>query len=507
MTNAAPADTEVREDAAAKTAPGPPRYRVGELYRAILVGHGEEERRLLAHIKRLFERYRADARFRDALSAADTDRRALAAGYGIAIDPAELGPLLAAGAESQTREELDRWPLLRLWHARAVDLERLVAAFRAAGDGSGANPRFDAWRQRQIRRTKGELGAVANSIAHAVLSFELSAGCSIGCWFCGVSAERFRGNFAYDRENARLWRGILEEAVGLFGTAAQTGFCYWGTDPADNPDYPSFIEDFHRVTGALPQTTTAAPLRDLALTRRILRLHDRYGAMPDRFSIVNLKTFEGVHATFSAEELAGVELVLQNPGSMSRKTAAGRARNHPQKLTRAAAGFEPLDSATIACVSGFLVNMVEGTIRLISPTRASVRWPLGYRTYGERRFATAAEFRRAVAALIDEHMPDNIPANRTLRFRDDLAYRREPEGFTVECRGGRFGLTGFAGAGALGDLLHQGSRSGSEMAAALIAAGLDPFVSANLLQQLFDRGLLEGDGAAADLPTRETSSI
>ena len=121
-------------------------------------------------------------------------------------------------------QDWERWPLLRLWHAQAVDLERAVTAFREAGGCPEANPRFHVWRQRQIRRAKGELGSVANIIGQAVLSFELSAGCSIGCWFCGVSAERFRGNFAYDRENARLWRGILEESLGLFGTVAQTGF-------------------------------------------------------------------------------------------------------------------------------------------------------------------------------------------------------------------------------------------------------------------------------------------
>ena len=67
-------------------------------------------------------------------------------------------------------------------------------------------------------------------------------------------------------ENARLWRAILDHWVDLFGTAAQTGFCYWATDPADNPDYPRFIEDYHAATGNLPQTTTAAPLRDLLVS-------------------------------------------------------------------------------------------------------------------------------------------------------------------------------------------------------------------------------------------------
>src|SRR5262245_10451126 len=53
----------------------------------------------------------------------------------------------------------------------------------------------------------------------------------------------------------------------------------------------------------------------------------------------------------------------------------------------------------IACVSGFLTNMVERTVRLVSPTRPGDHWPLGYRVYGERSFATASDFRRAVEDL------------------------------------------------------------------------------------------------------------
>ena len=151
-------------------------------------------------------------------------------------------------------------------------------------------------------------------ITHPILAFELSAGCTIGCWFCGVSADRFHGNFAYTAENARLWRAILDHCVDLFGTGAQTGFCYWATDPTDNPDYPRFLADYHAATGNLPQTTTAAPLKNLAFTREILRLSDQHRCVINRFSILTLRILDAVHAAFSAEELMGVELVLQNRG-------------------------------------------------------------------------------------------------------------------------------------------------------------------------------------------------
>ena len=202
-------------------------------------------------------------------------------------------------------------------------------------------------------------------ITHPILAFELSAGCSIGCWFCGISADRFRGNFPYTRENATLWRDILDHAVDLFGPGAQSGFCYWGTDPSDNPDYPKFLEDYYAITGLLPQTTTAAPLKDMALTREVMRLGEKHRCVINRFSILNLKMFEAVHAAFSAEELLGVELVMQNRESLIAKARVGRAKERQQKLESAGkpasiAGVES-EQSTIACASGFLVNMVART--------------------------------------------------------------------------------------------------------------------------------------------------
>jgi len=35
--------------------------------------------------------------------------------------------------------------------------------------------------------------------------------------------------------------------------AAGRGFCYWGTDPMDNPDYEKFCLDFHEVLGIFPK--------------------------------------------------------------------------------------------------------------------------------------------------------------------------------------------------------------------------------------------------------------
>ena len=94
-------------------------------------------------------------------------------------------------------EEEARWPVAKTWDDYQSEMAECRALHQRAGDCPDANPRFHAWRQRQIRRGRGELGATGSVITHPILAFELSAGCTVGCWFCGVSAARFQGNFAY----------------------------------------------------------------------------------------------------------------------------------------------------------------------------------------------------------------------------------------------------------------------------------------------------------------------
>ncbi|MCJ2045950.1 radical SAM family RiPP maturation amino acid epimerase [Methylobacterium sp. J-078] len=473
-----------------------------------LAGRSSEERRLIAALKRLSERFKGDAEFRRGLIAGEIGAGTLVARYGITIDPRELLPLYHPDFTGLAPEEWGgRWPLASLWFEHAKTLRSYADTHRELGRCARENPAFDAWRQRQIRRCNNELGASGSGLSHPILAFELSAGCTMGCWFCGISAEQFRGNFRYTAENAQLWQEMLAASVALFGPAAQQGFCYWGTDPCDNPDYADFIEDFLRATGTLPQTTTAAPLKNIVLTRRILALQDAYGSVPDRFSILNLKTLDRVHATFTADELLNVELVLQNPESDTPRTFAGRARERTPAIRAESESRRRVADATIACVSGFLVNMVDRTLRLVTPVPASERWPQGYRTYETRPFTSAADFRTGIEDLIARHMPSAPRPDHRLRFRADLAYRPGDDGFELVSRGARFTFTGSREKRRLGELIHAGAHTAGGARAALIEGGCDLFVAANLVQQLFDRGLLEEtvvlDSVAAMPPRAE----
>jgi radical SAM family RiPP maturation amino acid epimerase len=460
-------------------------------YWAWLDRQSDEQRRTLSEIKRLLERYRADERFRAAFRQPDADLVGLASRYGIELDPREAWPILlrldpdlpADGGPMSTA-------LAETWEACRAETLLCLDDFLASGDCPDVNPSFAAWRRRQISRAKSELAETGQSIKHPVIAFELSAGCSVGCWFCGVGAGKFRANYPYTPETRRLWRDLLTQCAEVLGSASQTGFCYWATEPTDNPDYVRFIEDFHAATGVIPSTTTAMPLRDPAVTRQILDLHARHGGLPNRFSILTLRTLDRVHATFSALDLLGVELVLQNPEALQQKAFAGRARDKAALVEKH--NRKPLsDETTIACVSGFLVNMVGGSIRLISPVRPSERWPLGYRVYGERRFKSALEFRRGMEALIAEHMPMTISASSRLAFRGDLAFERQADRFTLGSRGARYALGGFAGAGLLGEMLKDGHSTLDDINTALAPFDADPLVVGDAVQRLFDKGLIE----------------
>jgi radical SAM family RiPP maturation amino acid epimerase len=379
----------------------------------------------VAHTKRFLEYWTADSEFRQAYDAnpVETVRR-----YGLAAEPDKLRALLDTQGIGIESEEVSAYRAFIRWKLEFRSRYRL--------EGAPSNARFAAWRQRQMKRAYWELGPVrAESVVHAPVCFELSKGCTVGCWFCGVGAQPFGGNFEYSAPNAALWRGTLEVLQELVGPGAGCGFCYWATDPLDNPDYEKFILDFHRILGKLPQTTTAQPLRDLPRTRALLEMSRNLTSGVERFSVLSPGQFRRIMEAFSPEELAMVELIPQFNSDASPKVAAGAVRDRlvtlngagvPKTSTR-----DTEDGGTIACVSGFLVNMVERVARLISPCSANKRWPLGYLVFDEFRFDTAAEFRAGVEAAIANMMKMNLHTDDPIRLHPQLALTRQADGFTL----------------------------------------------------------------------------
>jgi len=243
-----------------------------------------------------------------------------------------------------------------------------------------------------------ELGRNARFMAHLCVTFELSCGCSVGCPICALSAGRLEGVFRHTRENAALWRDVLARLHDVVGDAAGAGCCYYATEPLDNPDYELFLQDFLEEFGRVPQTTTASAARDIERTRALLRWGQ--GAYPhfDRISVLDERDLATLLESFTPEELVFTDLLPQFPGaSFFNLTKAGRQQDEDD-------GVE----GTIACASGFVVNMWERSVRLVTPAVADAEHPTGEIVYEKAGFSGAAGLEDAVRQMVDRHMNETI---------------------------------------------------------------------------------------------------
>jgi radical SAM family RiPP maturation amino acid epimerase len=466
-------------------------------YREIFSSRSAEELQLLADIKRFSECLVGDPDFRDALVTNDENLTGVSEAYGLAIDAEKLRPIFSR-SYSQYRFNGDtRWPLVQLWDAFIQDKMRHRDTLIGQADSGGVNPRYDAWRKRQMRRCASELGTQNSSIVHSLVAYELTRGCTVGCWFCGISADKFGGALPFSEQNEALWRGVLRVMVDKFGIGARSGFCYWATDPCDNPDYPEFLRVHHEVTGMLPQTTTAIPLKHIELTRKVLELSKENPCVTNRFSILTKSIMQRVHREFSALELLNVELVMQQKDALTAKSISGRAgervKNNRAKGREESISTLPSQPSTIACVSGFLVNMLDKKVRLASPTCASEEWPDGYRVYEEAHFETAEEFASVVDGMIDRHMPDTLSESDVLSFRSDLSVSETDHGFVAETAALRRTYENPRFGQHLGQLILAGTHTVEYIVRDLAGAGENLLDIHCDLQTLFDAGLLNDD--------------
>ena len=452
-----------------------------------------DELKKLANLKRFRECFLGDPDFRQELEDRPENGVQIARQRGIhEIDPMEIAPWWRNGFNLEQEEErLSRTPLGSLWHEWSDDKKSCAMSARHQIHEAISDSRFKAWHARQMARCSSEVGGHNEFLSHAVMALELTKGCSVGCWFCGVAADKLQGVFTRTPENALLWREILQVCKDELGAAAQSGLCYWATEPFDNPDYFAFLDDFREIIGVVPGTTTAAALRDVHRTRRLLQPAMNSYLKGNRFSVTSLDTLRKIHEIFSGDELLNIDLVLQNREALTPKSASGRylALKTKNPALDAEKG-ELVDPQTIACVSGFLVNMVERSIKLISPCKATDKWPLGHRIFWEGAFSTAGDFRACIRQAI-EAMPTGLKGDDMVCFRNDLTYERLDDGFTLKTRFWSTTLNGAAHVGLIGDLINDGSKTTTQILNAVDKQGFDYFSAVATLKQLFDQGLIE----------------
>jgi radical SAM family RiPP maturation amino acid epimerase len=464
----------------------PPTYTPDELHK-------------LAHLKRFLECLWADPDFREGLEKRPGDWVDIARSRRAEIDPVETEAFWRDACRMEHEaQDATLTPLEGLWEQWIQARKHVAQHVRARTNEALPQRRFRAWHARQMARCHYELGIYDDSVPHSIVVFELTKGCSVRCWFCGFRAGQLRGVFRGTPENRRLWRDILSVCRDEFGDAAGNGFCYWATEPLDNPDYWDFLTDFHDVLGTIPTTTTAVPLRDLEMTQALVKRSGRDRPRTCRFSVRSVEVLRRLHELFSPEELLDVDLVLQNEESVIPLRNAGRYRDRGNdRSSEEACGNKPAVQGTIACVSGFLVNMVDKTIKLISPCLASDLWPEGYRVHWEAGFSTSEDFRSSVRQAIREAMPEGLNRDQTVAFGRSISYERLPKGFRLTLPFRSYALQGDSTILIVGDLVSRGNRTTVEIIKEATSRGCKMLQTTGTLQHLFEKGFIDDDPHSA----------
>jgi radical SAM family RiPP maturation amino acid epimerase len=442
----------------------------------------------LAHIKRFMERWDGDPDFRDRVSVEPFQNLSH---YRIELNSDELLPLWESNFTDKLGEEHEiviRW---KRWQEIIREKkETLEENVYHSAIASFDNPNFQSWRNRQIARCSSEFNLSGqNAIVHFSVSLELNKGCSVGCPFCGVSAPRLSDIFFYDRDNAKLWRETLKTLKKVLHSAASVGFCYWATEPMDNPDYEKFCHDFYDILGIFPSTTTAIPLKDPTRTREFLKLSKNKKCYKDRFSILSLQMLDRVHQEFSAEELAFVKLQLQNKEANSTMARTGRSRE--KSLKQGEADIEFPDQGTIACTSGFLFNMVDRSVKLISPCNANERWPNGYIVYDRGTFSNGKDLKILLEKMIEDNMSLTLKDDRPVSFRSDLKYESLADGFQLSTKFKTYQFTHQPNLKYLGDLIHKNSKNVPEIVSNLKLLDVSSMFTSYYLNLMFEKGVLD----------------
>jgi radical SAM family RiPP maturation amino acid epimerase len=428
-------------------------------------------------IKRFYERWMADKSFRENFLISPEQSIKL---YHLLIQAEEVKPIWDAHFVYHKNE-----------HQSMAYFSIFEKIFFKEKESSylksfSVDPRFTAWRNQQINRFNSQFHPQYHTIGHYPACFELSRGCSVGCWFCGISAPKLEDIFLYNEENANLWRQVLELLKRKLGEGVSSSFCYWATDPLDNPDYEKFCIDFYEVLGKFPFTSTAQAWKYPERVKALLELSRKKGRTNNRFSILSLKILNQIHQQFSPEELAAVELAFQNPESLSSKAMVGKAYKREQSGSN-----QKSKQSSIACVTGFLINMVERSVKLISPCPASNKWPDGYIVFDEGKFSDITSLENLLEKMISSNMSECITDDKYFKFRQDIKYESLPSGFQLSTK---FVVQKFSNQPKLrefGEALQAGSFRRRKIVSLMKNIGVPEVNTLYFLNLLLNKGVFE----------------
>lgn len=287
------------------------------------------------------------------------------------------------------------------------------------------NEKIQKWRERQVNRCQGCLGGTNESFIHALVTYELAEGCSVGCEFCGLSAGKLKQIFRYTDENAELFQGVIKVCHEELGDCAGYGMMYFATEPLDNPDYQQFEDDYYKEFHLIPQITTAVADRDIERTRHFVHeLYTKPGGFIHRFTVRSLEMAHNILESFTPEELLLVELIPQyeEAPAFVPYTIVGKQAN---VTTERSDGLN--DPGTICCIDGFRVNFAKKELSIFTPCHMSEENPNGIAIAETVAFEDANDFRDKLHYLIDTYMIIDLPNDEPLKLYDYYVKESDPE--------------------------------------------------------------------------------
>lgn len=491
-----------------QSAPPPPEYK------DIFEPFSEEDLKLLPIVKRFFECVDGDKELRDNLLAdkVTPQQRALLKEIGITFEIEDVAPLyrnhemfekaLHAPESDEAKEVLrlvEGNPILHLWGRYKVRrAEAYIEQRKWLTSTPGASLKYHAWRMRRIGATKSELGTYGFEIDHPALAIEMQVGCSVGCYFCAFDAKKLEKVFDINAPgNRELFRGVALSLRNRLGWSSGHALLYWSTEPADNPHYIEFMKEYKAVTGSSVCTATAR-----ADEKWVADLLEHYGNSPwPRISVLTRSIMYKLHKRFTPEQARHMVLLMQQkdgeefrekvPGGRDKMVARLQTYDDLREMDTARRPDNmDVPQGSIACVSGFLINIIEKTIRLISPCYTTEQYRYGYRVFDEVSFTDAADFDRQLAAMIERKMVFEPYAGMPMRFRDDLRYRPQADGFRLTTRNQVHECAGNDVYAPLGELLHQGTLTYEQVVDSLVDRGYNAMVVAAIIKAMFDDGFL-----------------
>lgn len=486
-------------------------------------GFSEGEIQSLCEVKRFLECVEGDRDFRAAVDAGGrftAEQMQMMRGIGIRFEPDAMALLwtepevlmqirqLTYQVDSfeempaEVHAALARYPLLRIWEVWRYRRARMnLAQKRIVLTTPSAHAGYTAWRARRIAAVRNELGSYGWDIDHPCHAVELAVGCSVGCGFCAFDAGKLETLFDYDAPgNRELIRGVAQGMLNQIGWPAAHGMLYWSTEPNDNPAYVRMLTDWQDVTGATLCTATAR-----ANEEWVAELQAFYGralAPWPRISVLSRNIMRKLHRRFTPLEMRDTTLLMQQSDAEAlREKVPGGREKMLQRLIEARdlRNCDPdeipadldIPQGSIACVSGLLLNMVNRTIRLISPCYSSREHRFGYRVYDEIRFEGVEDFEARLGQLLARSTVVSPYRDMPMKWRDDLRYIPRDDGFILQSPTVQRAFNKGAVHRAVGTMVSEGTHTyGGIFDALSDDAEIGPFAAATVLNGLFELGYL-----------------